>query len=459
MAKKNSGKKGAEKGAVSLEQSNALDEKGSHVFPDAPQAPSGSPETATTMSEGTVAENVEAAPSGSEEPTAAPKRGGKKGGAKPAKNVNPRRVIAPKPGAKGAKGAKSDSAPAGPESVKATPDAPKRGRGRPRKDGLPPGTELAVEPFRLTDEKRERFRYIKERAHTLKDGFFEFSTLLLEVAEDKLYLEEHKTFSEFVEAEFQIKGRLGWYNVAAASVNRTLASQGVTNLPKNEGQARALAALQKEPEKLVQAWEVANEIAASEGKEEPTREHSARAVARVTGKPEPTHEQPASQSTPAPALSTSAPVEAAKANGTIPANSEVISEEVEDGEDTESETIAPSIADIEMRDDKWLAQFPLDSVLKGLPLKRFRAAALAYRWMAGARVHFVRSVLTPLVKEAKRESGVRELDPYLHRVRYGLTAPAPDKWVACDVCNHTGQVPTIGKCTACHGAAFIVPVR
>jgi hypothetical protein len=125
----------------------------------------------------------------------------------------------------------------------------------------------------------------------------------------------------------------------------------------------------------------------------------------------------------------------------------------------EGDEVSEPIPDIEMRDDKWLAQFPLDSVLKGLPLKRFRAAALAYRWLAAARVSFIRSVLSKIIKEAQRDSGVRELDPYLHRVRYGLTGPAPDKWVACDVCNHTGQVPTIGKCTACHGAAFIVPVR
>jgi hypothetical protein len=449
---KKTAKKVTETAPVTNEQSNTLDEQGSHVFPDAPQAPSGSPETLTAPADDSAKGETEAAQSVTDEPTEAPKKGkSRKATAKPSK-VNERRVITPKGGAKGAKGAAKE-APAPAESVEITP----KRRGRPRKDGLPPGTGLATADS-FTPEDVARMDEIEPEIDKNMDGLINASCLLLEVSEKKLYRvrtnpdtgQPYKSFSEYVEKRHNIKGRLGWYQVAAAGVNRSLTSQGVTNLPKTESQARPLAQLSKEPEKQVQAWEVANELAHADGKEEPERRHVEQAVARVTGKPE----TPAS---PSPAPST--PVGAAQSNGTIPANTEVSTTEVEEGDDIGLESVAPSISDIEMRDDRWLAQFPLDSTLKGLPLKRFRAAALAYRWMNGARVNFVRSVLTPIIKEAKRDSGVKELDPYLHRVRWGLTGPAPDRWVACDVCKSTGQVPTIGGCTSCYKAGFIVPVR
>lgn len=450
MAKKTGGNKGAESAPVNLEQSNALDEKGSHVFPDATPAPSGSSETMSEPDAESTKGEAEAAPSGSGESTKGRKKGGGKSKATPAKNVNERRVIAPK-GGKGAKGKKGAEKEAPAESTEA---APAKKRGRPRKDGLPAGTELAqVDP--LSEEESKRLSEIEAEVDKGMDSFIHISSLLLEISEKRLYRASHKSFTAYVEARFNIKGRLGWYQVAAAGVNRALANQGVTNLPRTEFQARPLSSLRNEPEKLAQAWEVANEIATSEGVQEPTADHTARAVARVTGKPEPTPATPAPSPSPAPT-----PVDSAKSNGTIPANTEVSTTEVSDNGNGEGDDIpAESIPDIEMRDDRWLAQFPLDSRLKGLPLKRFKAAALAYRWLASARVTFIRTVLTPIIKEAKRDSGVKELDPYLHRLRYGLTAPAPDKWVACDVCNATGQVPTIGGCTSCHKAGFIVPVR
>lgn len=432
MAKKTT-RKNAEANAEAAQISTAQEEQAATVLPD-----------------------VAPAPSGSEDSTEAPKGGKRKAAkGKPSKNVNERRVIAPKGTTKGtAKGSKKGE-PTPASEVTITPEAPKRGRGRPRKDGLPPGSEVATVET-LTPEEAARLTEIEAEAKTLENGFIRFSTLLLEVSERRLYRATHKSFAAYVEERFNIKGRLGWYNVAAAGVNRALTEQGVTNLPQNESQARPLAQLANEPEKLAKAWEVANDIARQEGIQEPTRAHSERAVARVQGKPEPTSEQTSAPSTLASTPAPSTPVQAAQATGAIPAGAAVTTEEVTDGDDIGLDT---DPVDIEMRDDKWLAQFPLDSQLKGLAHKRFKAEALAYRWLASARRTFVRTVLTPLIKEAKRETGISELGPYLHRARYGLTAPAPDKWVICDRCKGTGQVPTIGGCTTCHKAGFIVPVK
>lgn len=106
--------------------------------------------------------------------------------------------------------------------------------------------------------------------------FVEVGLALMEIRDSRLYLETHSTFEVYCKERWQFSDRHARRLIEASEVIGALESGPIG--PPNEAQARELAPLKDEPEKMAEAWEEA--VKESNGK--PTAVHVANAVNKVT---------------------------------------------------------------------------------------------------------------------------------------------------------------------------------
>lgn len=88
-------------------------------------------------------------------------------------------------------------------------------------------------------------------------SFIEAGEALTEVRESKLYRDSHNTFEEYCRDRWSISDSRARQLVAAAETVTTVTVAGLP-APSNEAQARELAPLREEPEKLRATWAEAN---------------------------------------------------------------------------------------------------------------------------------------------------------------------------------------------------------
>jgi len=94
---------------------------------------------------------------------------------------------------------------------------------------------------RLTDRERARYDQCKQ---IIKDGLqtcFKVGMALIEIRDQKYYLEDFDTFDEFSEATFGMKHSHAYRLIEAAEVKNSISVSPIGDKLKNEGQARELA--------------------------------------------------------------------------------------------------------------------------------------------------------------------------------------------------------------------------
>lgn len=129
-----------------------------------------------------------------------------------------------------------------------------------------------VEPLTETEQSRLR---VKE--HAIERSAQEANDALRVIRDERLYRATHPTFEAYCHERWDLGRNYVNKQLAAAEVVAVLG----TNVPIPEGQARELAPLRHEPERLREVWQAAND--ATDGK--PTA-----AAIRAAREPEPTPE-------------------------------------------------------------------------------------------------------------------------------------------------------------------------
>jgi hypothetical protein len=133
-------------------------------------------------------------------------------------------------------------------------------------------------------------------------------------------------------------------------------------------------------------------------------------------------------------------------NGAIPATSEVITTEVDEGVD------AAMVADVDLPDAEWLAQFPIRQELNDYCQTLFDQEALFYRWFSPHRKPLVRNVTSKLAAEVRQNA--KRVGPYVSRIEKALSLADPRTWKVCRTCNGTGNVEKVGACNDCKTAGY-----
>lgn len=109
--------------------------------------------------------------------------------------------------------------------------------------------------------------------------FVEVGQALARIRDARLYRETHDTFEDYCQERWQMTRKRAYDLIAAEQVTTALSPNGDT--PSNEAQARELAPLRDEPERMTEAWQQATATAAAEG-----RQVTAADVRRVVRQPE-----------------------------------------------------------------------------------------------------------------------------------------------------------------------------
>jgi hypothetical protein len=253
------------------------------------------------------------------------------------------------------------------------------------------------------------------------ESFIEVGTALLKIRDDRLYRETHQSFGAYLKDRWDLSPSYASRLIGGSQIAADLLPLGngpkALSPPTTERQVRAIASVPKDQRAKV--WEDAHEIAAADGKSEPTSAHVEAAVA--------------------------------KARGIIPSDAEiVVVETVPDGDEPEPED-GPA-APAELSDADYLASLPVRASLSERCRGWFDAEALAFRHLSDARrtfAHHFSRVKNAAIKQSKGHIG-----PWLSRVTYALRADDPSRWVACKVCDGTGEVTLIGQCGACKGHGY-----
>lgn len=110
----------------------------------------------------------------------------------------------------------------------------------------------------LTDRERDELARLEIVIEQGLDTFYEVGQALLHIRDTRLYRETHSTFEDYCRERWDISGRRANMLVAASMVISNLGTI-VPNLPANEAQARPLAALEPEAQRIV--WDVVQQTA------------------------------------------------------------------------------------------------------------------------------------------------------------------------------------------------------
>ena len=156
-----------------------------------------------------------------------------------------------------------------------------------------------------------------------------------------------------------------------------------------------------------------------------------------------------------------ADVERERAAGRIPDGVEVLVEDPgEDAGDVveaaREDRIEAAAKLDELPDAEWLATLPLDGVLKGASLAKFRQDALYYRTFEPMR----RSLLNFHGKAAKARYKGSFRGVVGYAVERVLKVEHPSRWKPCpptdkEGCGGTGSIPLVGECVKCRGRGYI----
>jgi hypothetical protein len=261
------------------------------------------------------------------------------------------------------------------------------------------------------------------------EGAFKVANALLTIREKRLYRSTHATYEEYVEDRFQMSVRRARYLTFAAGVVKSLEDSGVTDLPTNERQVRELQSVV--PEDHAKVWERAKVEAKAKGKKEPGRKEVQEAATKV-GRSKTTAAQKK--------------VQKGQEKGAIPADSQVTTTEVDEGVDS------AMVADIDLPDGEWLAQFPIRQELSRWCCELFDQEALFYRWFSTHRKPLVRTVTSKLAADVRRVA--KRVGPYVSRVEKALSLADPRTWKVCKTCNGQGKTEATGDCTDCKTAGY-----
>lgn len=373
----------------------------------------------------------EKTPKASEEVTITPKAKGEK--------KTPKRVIeAAKANriAEEERMAKREASEKTQDAPEASQDAPGQAKGKKKA-----GTDLAkfksAQPIleALSDDEvilREQLEYEVQQGIEVA---FKVAGALLQIRENRLYRSTHGTYEEYVEDKWEMSVRRARHLTFAAGVVRNLEDSGVTTLPTNERQVRELAGVN--PEDHAKVWTKAQEVAAKKGKKEPGREEVREAASKV-GRPKGAKN---SKQTPE-----QKKVQKAVDAGAIKPDTVVDTTFVDEGVET------AMVADIDLPDKEWLAQFPIRDQLNDYCRTLFDEEALFYRWFSPHRKPLVRDVTAKLAAEVRRVA--KRVGPYVTRIEKALSLADPRTWVVCKSCNGTGYITDGGACSDCRNAGY-----
>lgn len=332
---------------------------------------------------------------------------------------------------------------------------------------VPSEAPLVVGERPLTDEEAARHTERVERIHARIDQVEnigrDVGADLAGIQGEQSYRMTHPTFAAFVRHEFQMEPRSAYYLIGTAKALENLIAAGVQSLPDSQRAARPLLTIPDEHQ--AEVWTQAEEIAKAEGSDRTLERHAAEA-ARASGfqredarrgrgrppgsknKPKPEDEAaggPGAQGG-APGSRGGDPVERAKAEGVIPANATVKITE------TEGEPVGNSEP---LTDEDWLETFPIRDGLTVATRRIFDVSALGYRAIEAARIAFSKDYVQPAIKRA--EGVIKDAGPYLGMLAWALRLPHPSQWRICDSCRGTGELTkTRGQCPDCERNGFHV---
>ena len=127
-----------------------------------------------------------------------------------------------------------------------------------------------------TSDRLATLEEVIERGRT---SFIEVGRALLEIKEDERYRERgFATFEEYCKVRWDFRPTYSYYLMEAFTIVNAL--DGKTP-PRTEGQVRSLARLLDEPDKMREAWQLAQDQATF--KDRPTGAEVRRAVAKILG--------------------------------------------------------------------------------------------------------------------------------------------------------------------------------
>ena len=105
----------------------------------------------------------------------------------------------------------------------------------------------------ITLDERSRLYQLEETIRQGLNTFVDVGNALLEIRDKRLYRQEHSTFEEYCNKQWNFTKQRVYQLMDSASVIDTLKKSTVVDfLPTSERQARPLASL--EPEEQVEAW-------------------------------------------------------------------------------------------------------------------------------------------------------------------------------------------------------------
>jgi hypothetical protein len=297
-----------------------------------------------------------------------------------------------------------------------------------------------VEIRPLSPERQERFDRLKLK---VRQGVFETGMALLEIRHERLYSGTHSTFKEFLGDESGlsrayaydlIRGAKAYAAIAAVSAIADTEDAESVPLPTAEGQVRPLAALPADQQ--VAAWKAAVDEAGGKAP-------SGRQVRAAAAKVAPDRVKP-------PRTKAERGIAEGRRVGAIPEGAEVT---VILGSD--KPRAEPEPAEEPETDEQWLESLPARAKLSATSRFFFDIAALAYRKHMDIREDF-RNRMRPITDAAKRQ-GKGRIGPWMSRHFDYLKMSHPLDWLACSVCEGTGNRPIIGDCPQCRGHGYHVP--
>jgi hypothetical protein len=147
----------------------------------------------------------------------------------------------------------------------------------------------------LSDPERDRLAACEGVIEGGLVHFFEVGKALLVIRDSRLYRQDYPTFEDYLARRWDLSRSRG-YQLTEASEMSTIVGKAGLQAPTNEGQARELAPLKDQPEKLAEAWREAVETAPdgrvtakhvrkvvrARAKQEAPEESAAKGVAVVT---------------------------------------------------------------------------------------------------------------------------------------------------------------------------------
>lgn len=303
---------------------------------------------------------------------------------------------------------------------------------------------MSAELSRVESGELARHEAVIEKGLTT---FIDVGNALLAIKDGKLYRDVFMTFEEYCSTRWNMHRSRAYRFIDAAEVVNNLRGQmsPIGDIPRNEAQARPLAALP--PADQPAAWEEA--VEQSNGK--PTARAVQEAVDRRLGKPEPR--------TQINGVATIDPPDVAKlrANGKIPADAVVEVREAEPApDDAPAEPFEPGAGPGEDAtddsDESFLLDCPARKSLGPVQLRIFDADAILYRRLDEHRRKFQHHATRAMNAAGRRGE-------FAFRLAGFLRLDHPRDWIVCPApefggCAGAGEVPLVGKCPKCFGRGY-----